>query len=253
MMEINVISIFPRMFDAVVEFGMTRQAIEKGLLKLDLWNPRDYTEDAHRAVDDRPYGGGPGMLMMPAPLARCIDAAKSSAAHSAPVVYLSPQGDLLNQALVAELADYASLTLIAGRYEGIDERIISSRVDREISIGNYVLAGGEMPAMVIIDTIARILPGVLGNDLSARQDSFSNGLLDCPHYTRPACFEGVNVPPVLLSGDHEKISQWRFNQALIKTSMRRPDLLECMSDDGATEQIKLLKEFQLEQQDDEYN
>ena len=227
-MEINVISIFPSMFDAVVDFGITRQAIEKGLLKLNLWNPRDYTEDRHRTVDDRPYGGGPGMLMKPEPLARCIDAARdSSTAHPALVVYLSPQGELLSHKLVDELADYAGLMLIAGRYEGIDERIIENRVDCEVSIGDYVLSGGEIPAMIVVDAIARLLPGVLGNDLSARQDSFSNGLLDCPHYTRPACFEGSVVPQVLLSGDHEKIRQWRLNQAIIKTSARRPDLLEC--------------------------
>ncbi|WP_423909852.1 tRNA (guanosine(37)-N1)-methyltransferase TrmD [Candidatus Spongiihabitans sp.] len=223
-MEINVISIFPTMFDAVLEFGITRQAIEKGLLKLVLWNPRDYTEDQHRTVDDRPYGGGPGMLMKPEPLARCIDDARVS--NSGPVVYLSPQGDLLNQQLVEELADYAGLTLLAGRYEGIDERVIESRVDREVSIGDYVLAGGEIPAMTVIDAIARLLPSVLGNDLSARQDSFSNGLLDCPHYTRPECFEGLNVPQVLLNGDHEKIRQWRLNQSIAKTGEHRPDLLE---------------------------
>ncbi len=240
------------MFDALVEFGITRQAIAKGLLNLDLWNPRDYAEDRHRVVDDRPYGGGPGMLMKANPLARCIDATRSSDEnHPAPVVYLSPQGQLLDQELVAELADYATLTLIAGRYEGIDERIIESRVDREISIGDYVLAGGELPAMIVVDAITRLLPGVLGNDLSARQDSFSNGLLDCPHYTRPECFEGLKVPQVLLSGDHEQIRQWRFNQSLVKTKTRRPDLLECLTDDEINaEQIKLLKEFQLEQQDD---
>ncbi len=246
------------MFDAVARFGITRQAIEKGLLTLDLWNPRDYTEDRHRAVDDRPYGGGPGMLMKAEPLARCLDdvsAARtddSAAPHV--VVYLSPQGDLLNQALLEEWAEYAGLTLIAGRYEGIDERIIESRVDREVSVGDYVLAGGEIPAMIVIDAIARLLSGVLGNDLSARQDSFSNGLLDCPHYTRPECFEGLKVPQVLLSGDHEKIRQWRLHQSIVKTAKRRPDLLECLKNDGIdSEQIKLLKEFQLEQQDDEYN
>ncbi len=239
------------MFDAVLEFGITRQAVEKGLLKLILWNPRDYTEDRHRTVDDRPYGGGPGMLMKPEPLARCIDDARisNSGSNPGPVVYLSPQGDLLNQQLVEELADYTDLTLLAGRYEGIDERVIESRVDREVSIGDYVLAGGEIPAMTIIDAIARLLPGVLGNDLSASQDSFSNGLLDCPHYTRPECFEGLNVPQILLSGDHEKIRQWRLNQSIAKTGERRPDLLERVNlEEGEfdTEQIKLLKEFQLE-------
>lgn len=250
-----MISIFPTMFDAVLNFGITRQAIEKGLLKLDFWNPRDYTEDQHRTVDDRPYGGGPGMLMKPEPLARCIDAAKvsNSGSKPGPVVYLSPKGDLLNQQLVEELADYDDLTLLAGRYEGIDERIIESRVDREVSVGDYVLAGGELPAMTVIDAIARLLPGVLGNDLSAKQDSFSNGLLDYPHYTRPECFEGLEVPQILLSGDHKKIRQWRLNQAIAKTDERRSDLLKQVNlEEGGfdTEQIKFLKKFQLEQQND---
>lgn len=251
------------MFDAVFEFGITRQAIEKGLLKLVLWNPRDYTEDQHKTVDDRPYGGGPGMLMKPEPLARCLDHVRASKSASisdsnplskpGPVVYLSPQGELLNQPLVEELICYTDLTLLAGRYEGIDERVIESRVEREISIGDYVLSGGEIPAMIVIDAISRLLPGVLGNDLSAKQDTFSNGLLDYPQYTRPECFEGLNVPQVLLSGNHEKIKQWRLKQALAKTAEHRADLLKRVNlEDGKfdTEQIKLLKEFQLEQPDD---
>jgi tRNA (guanine37-N1)-methyltransferase len=223
-MEINVLSIFPKMFDAIVEYGITRKAIDSGLLRLNLWDLRDYSGNRHRTVDDRPYGGGPGMLMKPEPLARCIDAAKISVAG--PVVYLSPQGEKLDQKLVEEFAGLPGLILLAGRYEGIDERVIETRVDRQVSIGDYVLAGGELPAMVFIEAIARLLPGVLGNDLSAEQDSFSNGLLDCPHYTRPECFEGLNVPDVLLSGDHERIRQWRMEQAIAKTGERRPDLIK---------------------------
>lgn len=250
-MEISVISIFPKMFDAVAEYGMTRQAIDKGLLKLDLRDPRDYTRDRHRSVDDRPYGGGPGMLMKPGPLARCIDSAKVS--NPGPVVYMSPQGELFNQDTAAEFAEYPGLTLIAGRYEGIDERVIETRVDREVSIGDYVLAGGELPAMIVIDTIARLLPGVLGNDLSARQDSFASGLLDFPHYTRPECFEGLNVPGVLLSGNHENIRKWRFKQAVTRTHERRPDLLKRVNlakYENDFEQSNLLKKFQLEHKDD---
>jgi len=212
------------MFDAIVENGITRKAIDSGLLRLDLWDVRDYSNNRHRTVDDRPYGGGPGMLMKPEPLADCIDAATKSVAG--PVVYLSPQGDRLDQSQVEEFAGLAGLTLLAGRYEGIDERVIETRVDREVSIGDYVLAGGEIPAMVLIEAIARLLPGVLGNDLSARQDSFSDGLLDCPHYTRPESFEGLSVPEVLLSGDHEKIRQWRRERSIEKTGKRRPDLMK---------------------------
>ena len=222
-MEINVISIFPKMFDAIVEYGITRKAIDSGLLNLNLWDLRDYSGNRHRTVDDRPYGGGPGMLMKPEPLARCIDAATESVAG--PVVYLSPQGERLDQKLVEEFVGLSGLTMLAGRYEGIDERIIETRVDRQVSVGDYVLAGGELPAMVLIEAIARLLPGVLGNDLSAGQDSFSNGLLDCPHYTRPECFEGSNVPEVLLSGDHERIRRWRLEQSIAKTGERRPDLM----------------------------
>ncbi len=222
-MDIAALSIFPRMFDAVAQHGMVAQAMRKGALALRLWNPRDFTTDAHRAVDDRPYGGGPGMLMKPAPWARAIDAA--TAANGGPVVYLSPQGARLDHRLMAELAALPALILLAGRYEGIDERIIESRVDREISLGDYVLAGGELAAMVVLEGIARLLPGVLGNALSARQDSFAEALLDWPQYTRPEVFEGRAVPQVLLSGDHAAIERWRMRQALSRTRDRRPDLL----------------------------
>jgi len=222
-MEIGVVSIFPDMFRAISEFGMTRQALKTGAVSLKMFNPRDFTTDRHKAVDDRPYGGGPGMVMKPEPLSISIDSAKQSI--DGPVVYLSPQGDKLDQSMVRRLSTLSGMILVCGRYEGIDERIIESRIDQEISIGDYVLAGGELPAMVVVDAITRLLPGVLGNDLSAQEDSFSEDLLDCPHFTRPEVFEGVAVPDVLLTGDHEKIRRWRLEQARERTYIRRPDLL----------------------------
>lgn len=241
-MDVSVLTIFPQMFDAVSDNGISARALEKGALTLKLWNPRDFTEDRHRTVDDRPYGGGAGMLMKPEPLARAIDAAKRENAGA--VIYLSPQGERLDQKLLAELATLPALILLAGRYEGIDERIVESRVDREISLGDYVLAGGELAAMVLIEGMARLLPDVLGNELSAQQDSFSDALLDCPHYTRPEKFEGRAVPDVLLSGDHGEIAKWRSMQALGRTSERRPDLLEARELEGV--QKDLLKAYQLE-------
>ncbi|MGI9310572.1 MAG: tRNA (guanosine(37)-N1)-methyltransferase TrmD [bacterium] len=249
-MDIAVLTIFPRMLDAVAEHGIVAQALGKGALTLRRWNPRDFTEDAHRAVDDRPYGGGPGMLMKPAPLAKAIDAAKLE--NRGPVVYLSPQGERLDQALLAEFAELPALILLAGRYEGIDERIVDSRVAREVSVGDYVLAGGELAAMVLIEGIARLLPGVLGNDLSARQDSFACAplrLLDCPQYTRPEVFEGRAAPAVLRGGDHEAIRRWRLAQALGRTRARRPDLLA--GRELTHEQNELLNAYQSEQNDDE--
>ena len=225
-MQIDVISIFPEMFRAMTGCGITRVASDKDALDLRLHNPRDYAEGLHRAVDDRPYGGGPGMVMKAEPLARCIDKVKER--NAGELVYLSPQGELLNQDLVGSLAGHEELILLAGRYEGIDERIIETRVDREISIGDYVLAGGEIAAMVLVESMARLLPGVLGNELSAKQDSFSSGLLDCPHFTRPEVFEGRSVPQVLLSGDHDRIRRWRNEQAMARTRSRRPDLIENM-------------------------
>lgn len=233
-MNIAAVSIFPRMFDAVREHGIGAQAVRKGKLTLRVWNPRDFTADAHRTVDDRPYGGGAGMLMKPGPLAAAIDAARAALPGPGPVAYLSPQGARLDQRMLAELARLPALILLAGRYEGIDERIVQTRVDREISLGDYVLAGGELAAMVLIEGIARLLPGVLGNADSAREDSFSAAggagdcrpaLLDCPHYTRPEVFEGRAVPAVLLSGDHAAIRKWRLMQALGRTHERRPELL----------------------------
>lgn len=223
-MKVNVVTIFPDMFKAVSEFGITRQAVESGALKLSLFNPRDYTDDVHRSVDDRPYGGGPGMVMKPEPMAKCIDDAKGRSLG--PVIYLTPQGSQLNQDKITALSKLDEMTLVSGRYEGVDERVIASRIDEEVSIGDYVLAGGELPAMVVIDAVSRLLPDVLGNDQSALQDSFSNGLLDWPQYTRPDVFEGKRVPDVLLSGNHRNIDNWRKTIAKQRTKIRRPDLIK---------------------------
>lgn len=242
-MRIDVISLFPAMFEAVSGYGITGRAVKNGLLTLRVWNPREYTEDKHRNVDDRPYGGGPGMVMQAEPLARAIRAARAEA-KTAKVIYLSPQGRKLDHAGVHELAQRAGLILLAGRYEGVDERLLETEVDEEWSIGDYVLSGGELAAMVLIDAVTRQLPGALGDEDSADQDSFVNGLLDCGHYTRPEEYAGRRVPEVLLSGDHEKIRRWRLKQALGRTWLRRPELLQ-----GATlsaEQKALLEEFQRE-------
>lgn len=242
-MRIDVISIFPPMFQAVAEFGITGRAVRSGLLTLRLWDPRDYTEDKHRSVDDRPYGGGPGMVMRPEPLARAISAARADAGP-ARVLYLSPQGRRLDHSAIMEMAVRPRLILLAGRYEGMDERVLAAEVDEEWSIGDYVLSGGELPAMVLIDAVVRQLPGALGDEDSAAQDSFAHGLLDCPHYTRPETYAGKAVPEVLLSGDHERIRRWRLKQALGRTWLRRPDLLErvVLSD----EERQLLSEFRAE-------
>jgi len=224
-----VISLFPEMFKALSESGVTRRAMVNGVVSLQCFNPRDFTTDKHRTVDDRPYGGGPGMVMGVKPLAAALQASRDwlgVAPQEQKVVYLSPQGKRLDRDRVSSLCKRKNVILIAGRYEGIDERFIQENVDEEISIGDYVLSGGELPAMVLLDAIIRKLPGVLGDALSAQQDSFENGLLDCPHYTRPEVLNGVPVPAILLSGDHKKIETWRLKQALGRTSERRPDLLE---------------------------
>jgi len=222
-MRLDVVTIFPGMFDAVRYWGMTRRALESGSLELTLWDPREFTDNSYRRVDDRPYGGGPGMVMMIEPLHKALTAAR--AASGGKVLHLSPQGGKLDQAGVKALADQDSLVLLSGRYEGIDERLIETEVDKEISIGDYVVAGGELPAMVLIEALVRHLPGVLGNDGSAAADSFSDGLLDWPHFTRPEVYRGCSVPPVLLSGNHDEIRRWRLKQALGRTWRRRPDLL----------------------------
>jgi tRNA (guanine37-N1)-methyltransferase len=232
--RIAVVTLFPGMLQAVADHGITGRALRNGLWALRHYNPRDYTDDRHRTVDDRPYGGGPGMVMMIEPLRRAIREAKAWAGASARVVYLSPQGRLLDQAGVAELGGAGNLVLLAGRYEGVDERLIELEVDEEWSIGDYVLSGGELPAMVLIDALVRQIPGALGHGDSARQDSFAEGLLDCPHYTRPEVYEGRAVPEVLLSGNHEHIRRWRLDQALARTRSRRPDLLADSGIDGET-------------------
>ncbi|WP_045860524.1 tRNA (guanosine(37)-N1)-methyltransferase TrmD [Teredinibacter purpureus] len=227
-MRVTVITLFPEMFRAITESGITRRAIEQGLMELSFLNPRDFTQDKHQTVDDRPYGGGPGMVMRVEPLADALAAAcvqMKAARKDVQVIYLSPQGQSLTKAVVSTVSDNANVVLIAGRYEGIDERFIDAHVDEEISIGDYVLSGGELPAMVLLDALIRKIPGALGDRQSAEQDSFEQGLLDCPHYTRPEEVAGQRVPEVLMSGDHKRIENWRLQQSLGRTWKRRPDLI----------------------------
>ena len=244
-MWIGIISLFPEMFKAITEFGVTGRAVKQNLLQVECWNPRDFTFDKHKTVDDRPYGGGPGMLMMVQPLRDAIREAKATACKDdgveAKVIYLSPQGRKLDQAGVQELATNQKLILVCGRYEGIDERLIQAEVDEEWSIGDYVLTGGELPAMTLIDAVARFIPGVLGKQASALEDSFADGLLDCPHYTRPEVLDGVPVPEVLMSGHHEQIRKWRLEQSLERTWLRRPELLDSLA--LTDEQRVLLKKI----------
>lgn len=230
-MWFGVISVFPEMFEALTHYGVSGRAVKQGLVDVRCFNPRDYTHDRHQTVDDRPYGGGPGMVMKIEPLKEAIAEAKREAEQATgddpvKVIYLSPQGQPLKQSGVRQLADRSKLILLAGRYEGVDERLLQTCVDEEWSLGDFVLSGGEIPAMALMDAVIRLQPNVLGHDLSAQQDSFMNGLLDCPHYTRPESFEGAKVPEVLLSGDHERIRSWRLEQSLARTYERRPDLLE---------------------------
>lgn len=243
---VGVISLFPEMFQAITQYGVTGRAVKQGIIQLQCWNPRDFTTDKHRTVDDRPYGGGPGMLMMVQPLSDAIRAAKHAAGGKVHTVYLSPQGRRLDQQGVAELAQHSKLLLVAGRYEGIDERVIESEIDEEWSIGDYVLSGGELPAMTLLDAVSRLVPGVLGHEQSAEQDSFASGLLDCPHYTRPEVLSDKQVPSVLLSGNHENIRRWRLKQSLGRTWLRRPDMLNLLA--LTEEQRRLLAEFQREHQ-----
>ncbi|EAT11148.1 tRNA (guanosine(37)-N1)-methyltransferase TrmD [Bermanella marisrubri] len=240
-MQFGVISIFPEMYQALTDFGVTGRAVDKGLVSVDVWNPRDFTIDKYQTVDDRPYGGGPGMLMKVEPLKYAIEAAKAKLGSQSKVVYLSPQGETLTQDKAQQLAQEASLIFLAGRYEGIDERLIETQIDEEISIGDYVLSGGELASMVVMDSVIRLVPEVLGHDMSAVEDSFVDGLLDCPHYTRPEEHEGRKVPDVLLSGNHEKIRQWRLKQALGRTWEKRPDLLA--KRDLSKEEDALLQEY----------
>ena len=243
-MRVQVVTLFSEEFRPLVALGVTGRAISDGTVRVETLNPRDFAQDRHRSVDDRPYGGGPGMVMAVEPLRSAIRAARERAGGAARVGMLSPQGRLLDQSAVAELADRDELILVCGRYEGVDERLIELEVDEEWSIGDYVLSGGELAAAIVIDAVARMLPGVLGDDQSAAQDSFAGGVLDCPHYTRPEVVDGHAVPPVLLSGDHAAIERWRRKQALGRTWLRRPDLLEGLELDE--ESKTLLAEFQAE-------
>ena len=240
-MWIGVVSLFPEMFKAVTDYGISRRAIENGLLTLEVWNPREFTEDKHRTVDDKPYGGGPGMLMKVQPLKDAINAAKSKAQAQCPVIYLSPQGKPLEQADLASLAMLPEVILVAGRYEGIDERLIESVIDMEVSIGDFVASGGELPAMLLIDGVTRLLPGAVGDADSVEQDSFSNGLLDYPQYTRPETDDGLTVPEVLMSGDHGQIARWRKMQSLGRTYKKRPDLITART--LTEEEKQLLDEY----------
>ena len=224
-MKIGVITLFPEMFDSL-HYGVVGRAIEKALITLEFYNPRDYTTDPNRRIDDRPYGGGPGMVMQYQPLFDAIAAAKKQLGNDARVIYLSPQGQPLTQPSVTTFSTASNLILLAGRYEGIDERLFSTCIDEEWSIGDFVVSGGELPAMLLIDAIARLQPGALGHELSAAQDSFSEGLLDCPHYTRPEAIGDLKVPPVLLSGDHQAIARWRLKESLGNTWQKRPDLVK---------------------------
>jgi tRNA (guanine37-N1)-methyltransferase len=224
-LSVGVISILPTMFDALHQ-GITGRAQREERVKLEFWNPRDFTYDAHNTVDDRPYGGGPGMVMKYAPAHSALKAAKSKLGQETMVIYLSPQGEPLTQAVIAQLAQQEKIILLSGRYEGIDERLIETDVDKEYSVGDFVVSGGELPCMLLIDAMTRLLPGALGHSESAQQDSFSNGLLDHPHYTRPECINDQKVPKPLLSGDHKAINRWRMKQALGRTWQKRPDLIK---------------------------
>ena len=243
-MDIDIITLFPGMFDALTDYGVTSRAVQKGLLSVNCWNPRDYTRDRHRTVDDRPYGGGPGMVMKTDPLEKTLDAITAQQTVDREVIYLSPQGQTFDHTMAQEFATLPGLIMLSGRYEGIDDRFLVDHVDREVSIGDFVLTGGELAAMVMIDVIARQIPGVLGNECSAEADSFADGLLDCPHFTRPETYKGQKVPEVLLSGDHVAIRRWRMRQSLGRTWLRRPELLEKVNLDD--EQLELLNEFKQE-------
>jgi tRNA (guanine37-N1)-methyltransferase len=241
----DAVTLFPEMFAAVTQSGITRRAMEAGLWRLETWNPRDFTTDNYRTIDDRPYGGGPGMVMLAEPLEKTLDAVAASQGEAkGRVIYLSPQGRRLDHAVVIELSQERALTLLCGRYEGVDERLLRRRVDEELSLGDFVLSGGELAAMALIDAVVRQLPGALGDEDSALEESFAQGLLDCPQYTRPETYAGEKVPEVLLSGNHERIRRWRLKQALGRTWLRRPELLAARS--MSKEERELLEEFQHE-------
>jgi tRNA (guanine37-N1)-methyltransferase len=248
-MRFAVVTLFPEMFEVLRSGGVTARALARGVASLGCWNPRDYAPEPHRSVDDRPYGGGPGMVMRVEPTRAAVRAARAALGGGAPVVHLTPAGPRFDQAAAARLAAEGAAVLLCGRYEGIDERLVELEVDRELSIGDYVLSGGELPAMVVIDALVRLLPEALGHEDSAAQDSFAAGLLDHPHYTRPETVEGRAVPPVLLGGDHAAIRRWRCKQALGRTWRRRPDLLAGIALDE--EQRRLLEEYLEERETDD--
>jgi tRNA (guanine37-N1)-methyltransferase len=244
-MRFDIVSLFPEMVLGAAVYGVTGKAIEQEVVGLSVWNPRDFTQDKHKTVDDRPYGGGPGMVMKCQPLVDAVNAAKQYAkAERRKVICLSPQGKVISQSLLQEVSDMEQLILIAGRYEGIDERFIENICDEEWSLGDYVISGGELAALIVIDAVTRLIPGVLGDGESAKQDSHSDGLLDCPHFTRPECDDLGNVPQVLLGGNHAEIKRWRMKQSLGRTWSRRPDLLEKIQ--LTAEQNALLSEFKTE-------
>ncbi|OZG70644.1 tRNA (guanosine(37)-N1)-methyltransferase TrmD [Hahella sp. CCB-MM4] len=225
-MYFGIVTLFPESMRAVTDQGVVGKAVKSGLVQVNTWNPRDYAADNYRTVDDRPYGGGPGMLMKVEPVVAAIDAARNAAPPGSKTVYLSPQGRPIRQEMLRSAASLPGLVMLCGRYEGVDERVIEREVDEEWSLGDFVLSGGEIAAMAVVDGVARLVPGVLGHHESAEQDSFENGWLDCPHYTRPEVYQGRKVPEVLLSGNHEKIRRWRLEQSIRRTLERRPDLLE---------------------------
>jgi tRNA (guanine37-N1)-methyltransferase len=241
-MRFDVVTLFPQMFAALSESGITARALQSGLWQLKAWNPRDFTTDNYRTVDERPYGGGPGMVMLAEPLEAALDAVKAGGGGR--VIYLSPQGSKLDHRKVMALSKESALTLLCGRYEGVDERLLARRVDEELSLGDFVLSGGELAAMALIDACVRQLPGALGDEASAQEESFVGGLLDCPQYTRPESYRGEPVPPVLLSGHHQQIRRWRLKQSLGRTWLRRPELLQARG--MSSEEQALLAEFQHE-------
>ena len=249
-MQLGIVTLFPEMFAAVTEHGISGRAVRSGLMNLELFNPRDYTTDKHRTVDDKPFGGGPGMLMKTEPLMASIAAArqavrqKQTIGEKARVIYLSPQGQTLKQGSIIDLAKRESMVLLCGRYQGIDNRVLENEIDEEWSLGDFVISGGELAAMTLIDAMTRFQPGALGDEGSALEDSFSNGLLHSPEYTRPQSIDGSDVPKVLLSGDHEAIRKWRLKQSLGATWLKRPDLLQAMSLER--EQEELLEQFKQE-------
>ena len=240
-MQMQVVTLFPEMVSTIAGYGVVGRAVKRELISVHCQNPRDFTDDGHRTIDDRPYGGGPGMVMKYEPAAAAIAAAKEQLPAGSPVVCLSPQGAVFDQATARRFAALSGIVFLAGRYEGIDERLVESVVDEELSLGDFVLSGGEIAAMAVIDAVARLLPGVLGDEASASQDSFMEGLLDHPHYTRPEEIDGRRVPDVLLSGDHARIAKWRYQQALGRSFERRPDLVEKLELDD--EQQLLLDEY----------